>query len=77
MRTRDRHAAVHQRHQQGRSIAAIGRQLGLNRRTVRRFVRAERVEDLLVESRSPGSRLDAVKPYLHQRSTPGTPTPRR
>jgi hypothetical protein len=55
----------------------IGRQLGLNRRTVRRFVRAERVEDLLVKPRSPGSRLDGFKPYLHERFNAGTPTPRR
>jgi transposase len=71
VRTRDRHAAVHQLHQQGRSIAAIGRQLGLNCRTVRRFVRAERVEDRLVKPRSPGSRLDPFKPYLHERFNAG------
>lgn len=70
-RARHRHAAVHQLHDQGRLIAAIARQLHLNRRTLRRFVSAERVEDLLITPRSPGSKLDAFKPYLHERFTAG------
>lgn len=67
VRTRERYAAVQALRQRGRSITAIGRELGLDRRTARRFVRAEHVEDLLAKARSRESLLDAFKPYLHER----------
>jgi len=70
-RTRERYAAVQTLHERGRSITAISRELGLDRRTARRFVRAEHVEDLLVTARSRASLLDAFKPYLHERFNTG------
>jgi len=71
VRTRERYAAVQALRQRGRSITAIGRELGLDRRTARRFVRAEHVEDLLAKVRSRESLLDAFKPYLHERFNAG------
>jgi transposase len=70
-RTCERYAAVQALRERGRSITAISRELGLDRRTARRFVRAEQVEDLLVKARSRGSLLDAFKPYLHERFNTG------
>jgi len=70
-RTRERYAAVQTLHERGRSITAISRELGLDRRTARRFVRAEHLEDLLVTARSRASLLDAFKPYLHERFNTG------
>jgi transposase len=70
-RTRERFTAVHQLRQVGRSLSAISRELGLDLHTVRRFARAERVEELLVKARSRSSLLDAFKPYLHERFTAG------
>ena len=71
VRTRERYAAVAALRDRGRSITAISRELNLDRRTVRRFVRAEQVEDLLVAARSRDSLLDAFKPYLHERFNAG------
>ncbi|MCZ4590130.1 hypothetical protein O4328_42035 [Rhodococcus opacus] len=53
------------------SISAIGRKLSLNRRTVRRFVRATDVEELLANARFRTSLLDEFKPYLHERFNAG------
>lgn len=71
IRTRDRHAAVHQSRERGATITAISRELGLDRRTVRRFVRAGNVEELLGQPGPRTSLLDAYKPYLHERFTTG------
>jgi transposase len=70
-RTRERHAAVQGLHQQGMTVTAIGRRLGLSRKTVRRFTQAENVEDLLGKARSRESLLDPFKPYLHERFNAG------
>ena len=71
VRTRERYAAVQALRAQGRSITAISRELDLDRHTARRFVRAEKVEDLLVKAQSRDSVLDAFKPYLHERFNAG------
>jgi transposase len=71
VRTRERYAAVQALRAQGRSITAISRELGLDRHTARRFVRAEHLEDLLVKAQSRDSVLDAFKPYLHERFNAG------
>lgn len=71
VRTRERHAAVIRLRADGYSITHIARELGLNRRTVRRFARADRVEDLLGKAASRGSLLDPYKPYLHERFNAG------
>ena len=73
-RTRGRHAAVRHLRQTGRSISAISGELGLDRRTARRFAHAQDVEDLLLTARSRTSLLDPFTPHLHQRFNAGTPT---
>lgn len=70
-RTRERFAAVQQYRRRGDSITAIGRELELDRRTVRRFANAESLEELLTTTRARESLLDAYKPYLHQRFNSG------
>ena len=71
VRTRERHAAVARLRAEGCSTSQIARELGLNRRTVRRFARADSVEDLLVNAGPRGSLLDPYKPYLHERFNAG------
>ena len=71
VRTRERHAAVARLRAEGHSTSQIARELGLNRRTVRRFARADSVEDLLVNAGPRGSLLDPYKPYLHERFNAG------
>ncbi|GAF51514.1 hypothetical protein RW1_121_00010 [Rhodococcus wratislaviensis NBRC 100605] len=70
-RTRERHAAVRQLISQGMSISAIGRNLSLDRRTVRRFARATEVEELLTKAESRASLLDEFKSHLHERFNAG------
>lgn len=71
VRTRERHAAVAGLYADGYSITQIARELGLNRRTVRRFTGANCVEDLLGKAGARGSLLDPYKPYLHERFNAG------
>jgi transposase len=73
LRARERHAAVHTLLAEGVGIKAICRQLDLARGTVRRFARAETVEELLTRTgtgRRP-SLLEQFKPYLHERWNAG------
>jgi len=70
-RSRERHAAVQQLRQQGVSLTAIAQQLGLSRKTVRRFARTDDVEELLVKARGRNSLLDPFKAYLHERFRAG------
>lgn len=66
-RIRERHAAVRDLHAQGMAIRAITRELGLDRKTVRRIVQADDVEDLIAKATSRYSLLDNYKPFLNQR----------
>ncbi len=71
-RTRHRYEAVQALHAAGKGIKAIMDELGLAKGTVRQFVRAGSVEELLgkVKGRRP-SILDTYVPYLHQRWNAG------
>jgi len=70
-RTRERYAAVQRLLAEGMSISTICRALGLDRKTVQRFARAETVDELVAKARNRGSLLDRFKPYLHERFNAG------
>ena len=70
-RTRERYRGVSDLAAGGASMSAISRQLGLDRATVRRFVRASDVEELLVKTRQRASLLDGFTDYLHHRWAQG------
>jgi transposase len=70
-RTRERYQAITALHAEGASIAAIARTLGVDRNTVRRFVRAKSLEDLQAKTLQRASLLDGYTDYLHQRWTQG------
>jgi transposase len=71
IRTRQRHAEIHQRLDAGESLSAISRATGLDRKTVQRFARAGSAGELLGKATSRESKLDQFKPYLHQRWNEG------
>ncbi len=71
-RTKARYEAVQALKAQGKGIKTIQRELGLAKETVRRFYRADSVEELLARPRSGRpSVLDEFKPHLHQRWNEG------
>jgi DNA-binding NarL/FixJ family response regulator len=70
-RTRERYQAITALHADGASIAAIARTLGLDRHTVRRFVRAASLEQLQAKTLQRASLLDGYTDYLHQRWAQG------
>jgi transposase len=70
-RTRERYADIRARLDAGQSQAAISRDTGLTAKTVRRFARAESVDELLVKAVARESKLDEFKPYLCQRWNEG------
>ena len=71
-RTKTRYQQVQALKAQGKGIKPIMRELGLAKETVRKFYRATSVDELLAKPRAGRpSRLDAFKPYLHQRWNDG------
>ncbi|GAA4101183.1 hypothetical protein GCM10022214_78540 [Actinomadura miaoliensis] len=69
-RIRQHHAAVHELLDQGLSKAAIGRQLGLHRATVRKFANAT-VEEVTAANQQRASILDGYHEHLHRRWNEG------
>jgi transposase len=66
-RTRERYADIRARLDAGQSQAAISRDTGLTAKTVRRFTRAQGIDELLVKAVTRESKLDEFKPYLCRR----------
>jgi hypothetical protein len=61
MQRRERHAAVHALYDKGAGIYTIVKELTLDHKTVQKYARAARVEDLPVGD---GHRDTAIRPYL-------------
>ena len=70
-RTRERHAAVHELLQAGRSQREAAEILGLSRNAVNRFAREPGPAALLVKATSRESKLDSFKAYINQRWNDG------
>jgi transposase len=70
-RTRERHAAVHELLQAGRSQREAAEILDLSRNTVDRFAAQPDAARLLVKATSRESKLDPFKPYISQRWNEG------
>ena len=70
-RIQERYQAIIALHADGASIAAIARTLGVDRHTVRRFVRASGLEELQAKTLQRARLLDGYTDYLHQRWAQG------
>ncbi|MGW8395864.1 ISL3 family transposase [Streptomyces lydicus] len=71
-RTREKHATVHALLSQGHSRRAIGRQLHMTHRTVKRLADSAAPEDLFQgQWQNRPTKLDDFKPYLHGRWAEG------
>jgi transposase len=70
-RTRERHAAVRELLQAGRSRREAAEILGLSRNTVNRFAREPDPAALLVKATGRESKLDPFKPWINQRWNQG------
>ncbi|MFE6848735.1 hypothetical protein [Streptomyces sp. NPDC057686] len=62
---------MQQRLAEGKTLAAIRRELQLDHSTVRRFARAKSLNELLVKATNRATILDKYKPYLHRRWAEG------
>jgi transposase len=70
-RSQHRYTDIHTLRGQGKGMRTIAKELGLDRKTVRRFLEAPSVDQLLAKTASRATVLDDYKPYLHQRWTEG------
>jgi transposase len=64
---RDQHAAVQALHTSGTSLRAIARELGVDRKTARRFAQAVTSDDAVARAISRPAVLDRYQPHLHRR----------
>ena len=69
-RTRERYQAITALHAEGASIAAIARTLGVDRHTVRRFVRAPSLEQLQAKTLQRASLHDGYTCLLYTSPSP-------
>ena len=67
VRARERHAAVHDLLDQGRTHSQICAMLGLSPKTVRKFIRAATPEQTTAGPRPPSSGIDRFAAYLQER----------
>ena len=68
---RDQHATVQARYARGMGLRAIARELGLDRKTVRRFAHAATSDEAVARAISRPTVLDRYQPHLHRRWTEG------
>jgi transposase len=71
IRSRERHAAIHDLLVQGKNYTQISGMLGLTRHTVRKFARAATAEQVITGPSPRSSSLDRFGPYLRQRWNEG------
>src|SRR5437660_3273525 len=71
VRTRQRYGVIKELRDAGYSINRISRELDLERNTVRRFLRAKGLDELLAKTNSRLSVLDGFEPHLHRRWNEG------
>jgi transposase len=70
-RMRDQHAAVHALATRGLGLRAIARELGVDRKTVRRFAHTITSDEAVARAISRPTVLDRYQPHLHRRWTEG------
>jgi len=70
-RMRDQHAAVQALYARGLGMRAIVRELGVDRKTVRRFAHATTGDEAVARAISRPTVLDRYQPHLHRRWTQG------
>jgi transposase len=70
-RMRDQHAAVHALAARGLSLRAIARELGVDRKTARRFAHAATADVAVARAISRPTVLDRYRPHLHRRWNEG------
>jgi transposase len=66
-RSRERYAQVHALRAQGKGMRTIGKELGLDRKTVRRFLQAVGPDQICFKAASRAQILDGHRAYLHRR----------
>lgn len=70
-RSRERYAQVHALRAQGKGMRTIGKELDLDRKTVRRFLQADGPDQICFKATSRARILDDHRAYLHRRWTEG------
>jgi transposase len=70
-RMRDQHAAVQALAARGLGLRAIARELGVDRKTARRFAQAATSDEAVARAVSRPAVLDRYQPHLHRRWTEG------